>query len=146
MRRAMSVCNMKAIFLVLLTAALGTPALADDARTDRAFLGDIDDSKAPPPTTKRVGRDASSLYDFGLYLAGKGLPETAIPFLESAGRQAPERADIQLQLGRAYEAAHRRSSAREAYDRYLSLAPLGPDRIDVEKRLAALRARKVAKR
>ncbi|RMG17148.1 MAG: hypothetical protein D6729_09530 [Deltaproteobacteria bacterium] len=118
------------LVLLLFVATLPTrPAWAgspadEGADDDRAFLGEVEVAKAPPPTPAafRTG-EAQELIEIGRDLVDQGLPQAAIPFLKAAIEKEPERAEAHYQLGRAYEALGRQEPARQAYARYLSLVP-----------------------
>jgi len=61
-----------------------------------------------------------------VYMDDRNYGDT-VPLLESAAAEAPDNADVQLNLGVAYRGVGRLAEAKTAYERALALRPAGPD-------------------
>jgi tetratricopeptide (TPR) repeat protein len=66
-------------------------------------------------------RSASLQLAYGVALARSGRPADAVGPLEAAARLAPEQADVQLELSRAYEQLGRTDQARRSFEAFQRL-------------------------
>ncbi len=95
----------------------------------------------PPPTATTRSEpsdadDGSRLFEEGRRAFRANDLELAMRSFETAARLRPRDPEVHKQLGRAFMRAGNVERAREAYARYLALAPSAPDRAIVERILA----------
>jgi tetratricopeptide (TPR) repeat protein len=112
--------------------------------------------KAPPQHAEPAEEDASALpkeYEFnpiqaqneikvGQFYMKRGSYKAAAGRFQEAARWNPQAAEAFRLLGEAREKLKDLKAAREAYTRYLELAPDAKDSGDIRKRLAALKGGK----
>ncbi|MCS6797816.1 MAG: protein kinase [Myxococcota bacterium] len=114
-------------------------------RTDEASSGPVpgggsDDPEPSPPHPSTSPPEAPSSPDpvqqaltRGRQSLVAGDVRAAIEAFEHAARLAPRNAEVHKQLGRAYMRAGDADRGRQAYRRYLELAPDAPDRAFIER-------------
>ncbi len=132
---------------IAIAPASESHASRGDARSAHSHGGPTVVSADPPPVEPDLpsaasplpsGESARELVRQGTSALMRGMIPDALELLSRATVAAPDSAVAWRSLGLANERVGRRTEARRAYERYLTLAPSAADADEVRRRLATL--------